>query len=101
MKVILGLAATWGVPAKHGDILNANVKANKEEHLKIFLHIPRCMKIKDEKINDVVVSSAREVALELKQSLYGLNRQEDYGAICCVRDSKSQDLNSASVVLCL
>ena len=36
-KVLLALAATWGVPAKHGDILNAYVKANKESHLEIFL----------------------------------------------------------------
>uniref|UniRef100_A0AAV1UXY6 Reverse transcriptase Ty1/copia-type domain-containing protein n=1 Tax=Peronospora matthiolae TaxID=2874970 RepID=A0AAV1UXY6_9STRA len=37
VKVILVLALRWGVPARHGDIPNAYVKANKEEHLEIFL----------------------------------------------------------------
>uniref|UniRef100_A0AAV1U887 Integrase catalytic domain-containing protein n=1 Tax=Peronospora matthiolae TaxID=2874970 RepID=A0AAV1U887_9STRA len=35
VKVILALAATWGVPAKHGDIPNAYVEADKEPHLRI------------------------------------------------------------------
>ena len=74
MKVILGLAATWGVPAKHGDIPNAYVKANKEEHLEILLHVPRGMKIKDENLKELGVSRASEVALELKKSLYGLKQ---------------------------
>ena len=37
VKVILALAATWGVPAKHGDIPNAYVKAEQEAHLEILL----------------------------------------------------------------
>uniref|UniRef100_M4BHQ0 RxLR effector candidate protein n=1 Tax=Hyaloperonospora arabidopsidis (strain Emoy2) TaxID=559515 RepID=M4BHQ0_HYAAE len=40
MKVILALAVTWGVPAKHGDTPNAYVKANKEENLDIFPSVP-------------------------------------------------------------
>lgn len=33
VKVILTMAATWGVRVKHEDIPNAYVKANKEENL--------------------------------------------------------------------
>ncbi|CAI5739085.1 unnamed protein product [Peronospora destructor] len=64
MKVILGLAATWGVPAKRGDIPNAYVKAGKEEHLEILLHVPSGMQIKDERLKALGVDSASDVALE-------------------------------------
>ena len=33
VKIILALAATWEVGAKHGDIPNAYVKADKEADL--------------------------------------------------------------------
>ena len=36
-KVVLALDATWGVPAKHGDIPNSYVRAEKEAHLDICL----------------------------------------------------------------
>uniref|UniRef100_A0AAV1UE71 Reverse transcriptase Ty1/copia-type domain-containing protein n=1 Tax=Peronospora matthiolae TaxID=2874970 RepID=A0AAV1UE71_9STRA len=45
VKVILVLALRWGVPARHGGIPNAYVKADKEEHLDIYLAIPQGMKI--------------------------------------------------------
>lgn len=50
MHVILRLAVTWGVPAKHDDIPNDYVEVNKEDHLEILLHVLRGIKIKDEKI---------------------------------------------------
>ncbi|CAH0489288.1 unnamed protein product [Peronospora farinosa] len=74
MKVILGLAATWGVPAKHGDVPNAYVKADKEEHLEILLRVPSGMQIKDERLNALGADSASDIALELKKSLYGLKQ---------------------------
>ena len=40
IKFILALARKWRVPAKHGDIPNAYVKAEKEPELGIFLRIP-------------------------------------------------------------
>ena len=40
VKIILALARKWRVPAKHGDIPNAYVKAEKEPELRIFLRIP-------------------------------------------------------------
>uniref|UniRef100_A0AAV1TE28 Reverse transcriptase Ty1/copia-type domain-containing protein n=1 Tax=Peronospora matthiolae TaxID=2874970 RepID=A0AAV1TE28_9STRA len=43
VKVLLALAATWGVPAKHGDIPNAYVKADKEPNLEVLLQVPQAM----------------------------------------------------------
>ena len=45
VKMILDLAATWGVPAKHGDVPNTYVKAEKEHHLEILMHVPKGMTI--------------------------------------------------------
>ena len=47
MKVILRLAGTWSVPAKQGDVPNTFVRADKEEHMDILLHVPSSMQIKD------------------------------------------------------
>ena len=41
MKMILVFAMRLGVPARHGDIPNTYVKANKEEHLDIFWRFRR------------------------------------------------------------
>lgn len=46
VKVILVLALRWGVASRHGDIPNAHVKADKEQHIETFLAIPQCMAIK-------------------------------------------------------
>ena len=46
-KVILVLAFRWGVPTRNRDIPNAYAKADKEEHLDIYLAIPQGMKIQD------------------------------------------------------
>uniref|UniRef100_A0AAV1UH64 Reverse transcriptase Ty1/copia-type domain-containing protein n=1 Tax=Peronospora matthiolae TaxID=2874970 RepID=A0AAV1UH64_9STRA len=40
VKFFLALADTWGVPANHGDIPNAYVKADKEAHLRIYVQLP-------------------------------------------------------------
>lgn len=44
-KVILAVSRIWGVPARHGDVPSAYVKADKEEDLEILLHIPQGMDI--------------------------------------------------------
>ena len=41
VKTVLALAIKWRVPAKHGDIPNAYLKAEREPELRIFLHIPK------------------------------------------------------------
>lgn len=73
VKVILALAATWGVPAKHGDIPNAYVKAEKEANLRIFLQMPRGMQVSEETLRAHGDTSARE--LELCKSLNGIKQE--------------------------
>ena len=74
VKVILALAAIWGVPAKHGDIPNAYVKADKEEHLQIYLHVPQGMTISAKIMREQDAESEKDLVLELRKSLYGLKQ---------------------------
>uniref|UniRef100_A0AAV1T191 Integrase catalytic domain-containing protein n=1 Tax=Peronospora matthiolae TaxID=2874970 RepID=A0AAV1T191_9STRA len=74
VKVILALAATWGVPSKHGGIPNAYVKAEKEAHLRIFLQMPRGMQVSEETLRTHGATSASELVLELRKILYGLKQ---------------------------
>ncbi|KAE9035820.1 hypothetical protein PR002_g7378 [Phytophthora rubi] len=41
VKVILLFVKRWRVPASHGNIHNAYVMAGKEQHLELFLGIPK------------------------------------------------------------
>uniref|UniRef100_A0AAV1UVG8 Reverse transcriptase Ty1/copia-type domain-containing protein n=1 Tax=Peronospora matthiolae TaxID=2874970 RepID=A0AAV1UVG8_9STRA len=74
VEVILALAATWMVPATHGDIPNAYVEAEKEPHLHIYLQMPRNMPVSKETLRAQGVSNASELVLELRKSLYGLKQ---------------------------
>ena len=58
VKFILALAATWGVPAKHGDIPNAYVEAEKESHLQICLHVQRGMSVSNETLKRLGATDA-------------------------------------------
>lgn len=42
-KIILAVPKIWGVPAQHGDVPSAYVKAKKEDDLEVLLHIPQGM----------------------------------------------------------
>lgn len=44
-RVVFVMARVWGVPVRHGDFPNANVKAKKEEDLEILMHITQGMVI--------------------------------------------------------
>ena len=72
--MILALSAIWGVPAKHGDIPNAYVKAKKEAHLEILLHVPQAMEVSEDTLKIIGAKSKKEVVLELHKSLYGLKQ---------------------------
>nr|CCA13862.1 retrotransposon 4 protein putative [Albugo laibachii Nc14] len=74
VKVILVLAMRWGVPARHGDIPNAYVKVDKEEHLEIYLAIPQGMDIPVNALKEFGVNDKSKLALRLKKSLYGLKQ---------------------------
>ena len=68
-----------GVPARNGDITNAYVKANKEEHLEIFLAVPQGMIVPDVNLEQLGVQGSEKVALRLKKSLYGLKKLVGFG----------------------
>ena len=74
VKVILALVATWGVPVKHGDIPNAYVKADKESHLEILLQVPKAMDVDEATLKKLGAASKKELALDLRKSLYGLKQ---------------------------
>uniref|UniRef100_A0AAV1TEW2 Integrase catalytic domain-containing protein n=1 Tax=Peronospora matthiolae TaxID=2874970 RepID=A0AAV1TEW2_9STRA len=74
VKIILALAVTWGVVAKHGDIPNAYVKADKEADLEILLQVRRGMDVSSNTIKSLGASSVSEMALQLRKSLYGLKQ---------------------------
>uniref|UniRef100_A0AAV1VA15 Reverse transcriptase Ty1/copia-type domain-containing protein n=1 Tax=Peronospora matthiolae TaxID=2874970 RepID=A0AAV1VA15_9STRA len=63
LKVILALAAIWGVPAKHGDIPNAYVKADKEAHLAILLQVPQAMKIDQDALKMIGAPTKKELVI--------------------------------------
>ncbi|CAI5732632.1 unnamed protein product [Peronospora farinosa] len=74
VKIILALAATWGVGAKHGDILNAYVKADKEADLEILLQVPKRMDVSGDTVKELEATNVSELALQLRKSLYVLKQ---------------------------
>ena len=74
MKVILALAATWKLPAKHGDIPNAYVKADEEAHLDIYLQTPQGMDVEYKTLKSLGAKRNNDLVLQLRKSLYGLEQ---------------------------
>ena len=74
VKIILALAATWGVVAKHGDVLNTCVKADKESDLEILLQVPKGMDVSSEVIKSLGATSVSKLSLQHRKSLYGLKQ---------------------------
>ncbi|CAI5727355.1 unnamed protein product [Peronospora destructor] len=74
VKIILVLSRRWNVPARHGDVPNAYVKAEKEEHLDIYMKIPKGMVLNDQELKIPGAKTANDLALLLKKSLYGLKQ---------------------------
>ncbi|GMF48730.1 unnamed protein product [Phytophthora fragariaefolia] len=101
VKVILVFARRWRVPAWHGNIPNAYVKAKKEQHLEIYLAIPKGMIVPDEVLRACGVSSYKKLALRLEKSLYGLKQA---GRLWCqLRHAKLVELAFARCItdMCL
>jgi hypothetical protein len=73
-KAIFVFAWIWGVPARHGDVPSAYVKAQQEDGLDIYLYVPDGMTIGVGQLKDLGASSSREVGLLLCKSLYGLKQ---------------------------
>ncbi|GMF15396.1 unnamed protein product [Phytophthora fragariaefolia] len=73
-KVIVALARIWGVPARHGDVPNAYVKAMTEEGIEIVIMVPKGMNITPEMMAELGVDDVRQLGLRLDRSLYGLKQ---------------------------
>ncbi|GMF42894.1 unnamed protein product [Phytophthora fragariaefolia] len=63
-------------PAKHGDVPNAYVKADKGAELDIFLRLPRGMVIPEDVRKRLGVANDSELVLELLKALYGLKQAD-------------------------
>ena len=50
VKMILILSVRWNVPAHHGDVPNAYVKAKKEENMNIYMKIPKGMQVRSKEL---------------------------------------------------
>uniref|UniRef100_A0AAV1UWW3 Reverse transcriptase Ty1/copia-type domain-containing protein n=1 Tax=Peronospora matthiolae TaxID=2874970 RepID=A0AAV1UWW3_9STRA len=74
VKLILVLSRRWKVPARHGDVPNAYVKAEKEEHLDIYMKVPKGMTVKEKEMKDLNAKTSNDLELLLKKSLYGLKQ---------------------------
>ncbi|OWZ22783.1 putative mitochondrial protein [Phytophthora megakarya] len=73
VKLVFALARKWCVPAKHGDVPNDYVKADKEAGgLDIYAHLPHGMEIPEKARKDLGVTSDNDLVLELRKALYGL-----------------------------
>eukprot|EP00644_Phytophthora_capsici_P006023 jgi/Phyca11/97569/e_gw1.2.394.1 len=64
-KVILVLSRIWKVPARHGDVPSAYVKAKKEAELVIMLLIPEGMEFTVDQLKALGVKSKCELVLIL------------------------------------
>ena len=60
------------VPARHSDVPNAYVKAEKEDDLEIYLHLPQETIMDGSKVKVADQGERGQIALRLKKSLYGL-----------------------------
>lgn len=72
--VVLALARVWRVTARHGDVPNAYLKAEKEENLEIFLHVTRCMEFESDELSSLGTSHKSKMALTLRKILYRLKQ---------------------------
>ena len=73
-KVVLELAATWGVPDKHREIPNAYVRSEKEAQLDNYFQVPRGMTMSESTLRKISATHPDEVVFELRRSLYGLKQ---------------------------
>ncbi|POM72693.1 LOW QUALITY PROTEIN: Hypothetical protein PHPALM_10559 [Phytophthora palmivora] len=72
VKLIGGLARK--VPAKHGDVPNAYVKADKEAGLVIYIRLLKEMTISEDTKKKLGVASDDNLVLKLMKALYGLKQ---------------------------
>ncbi|KAE9257674.1 hypothetical protein PR003_g35200, partial [Phytophthora rubi] len=66
-KIILVVSRIWKVPARHGDVPSAYVKAKKEAELVIMLVIPTGMEFTEEQLRALGVKSNILLSLGSRQ----------------------------------
>lgn len=79
------------MPAKHGDIPNAYVKANKESHLDIFSQVPQGMNIDKETLKNLGVLGKKEVSLNCASACAASSKPVDSGVSYCMPSCAMQD----------
>ena len=94
VEVMLALARAYGVPARHGDVPNAFVKADKEEGLDIAFHVPQGIEFDEDELNILNTSDKSKVALKLLKSNNGLSKQNDCRHNCWILHSVSFGLHN-------
>nr|CCA26030.1 PREDICTED: hypothetical protein [Albugo laibachii Nc14] len=74
VKVILVLSRRWNVLARHGDVPNAYVKAEKEPHLDVYMKVSKRMKTDEMDLKRYGLNDSSKLELLLNKSLSGLKR---------------------------
>ncbi|KAG2835328.1 hypothetical protein PC113_g20237 [Phytophthora cactorum] len=88
-KVVLVVSRIWNIPARHGDVPNAYVKANKETELIFILLIPQGMEFTEEQLRALGVTSKYELVLILEKGLYGLKQSAVlYGQLFYIKSER-------------
>lgn len=79
VMVVLALAATCGVGAKHEDIPTTSVKGAKEAAIEIILNVPQAMVVFSNALKKLTSGNLSELVLQLCESLQGLRQK---GGMC-------------------
>nr|CCA17849.1 polyprotein putative [Albugo laibachii Nc14] len=66
-KLLLDLAGNWGLPAMHGDVPNAYVKAPTGKNLCLYFRVPLAMEISTTKLKELGVSSSKKVVYDYRR----------------------------------
>lgn len=64
------------VSARHGDVRNYYVKAEKDEDLENVLHVPQGMEFDANKLGSLATSNRSKMELRITKGLYGLKQAE-------------------------
>lgn len=79
VMVVLALAATCGVGAKHEDIPTTSGKGAKEAAIEIILNVPQAMVVFSNALKKLTSGNLSELVLQLCESLQGLRQK---GGMC-------------------
>ncbi|KAG6590869.1 putative mitochondrial protein [Phytophthora cinnamomi] len=72
LSAMLAVSRKINVPARHGDVLNAYVRTDKESDLEILLHMPRGMMVDTKPLADLEKTGGTEVTQKLRGNGSGL-----------------------------